>query len=188
LITQLAATGSNGDWMLQLNVDRDGDGVASLDGTACALVVGGAEPFDSALLSGLTRHSERGGAMVALNLGGQNPPEWKAFCRDVLNVQLGDSTPTTGAPILRITSGRQFHPVVHGVAAWTIEGPSAGATACGADALLEGVCGDEKRLIAWTIDGIWRRAFGTLLGTARDIEQPAFLRLVWNAVRWTTPQ
>jgi hypothetical protein len=191
LIAQLAATARGGDWMLQLNVDHGGDEVAALDGSACALVVGGTEPLEPALLSALERHSERGGAIVALNLSGHSSREWDMFCRDVLMVQLDDLTPMScrmsRKPELRIAAGRQFHPVVHGVAAWAIEGSCAEAIACGSDAILEGVSSDQKRLLAWTIDGIWRRAFGTLLGSRHDIEQPAFLRLVWNAVRWTMP-
>jgi hypothetical protein len=184
LIAQLAAFSCDADWLMRLQVDRGRERQGWSDASDCMLIVGGEEPFGTALMAEFESCSERGGAIVALNTGAQTTPGWYAFCRRALGADLEEAVPTSRRLTFRISAGHQFHPVVQGVAAWELDPMRIAVLGSEAESILEGVTDGEKRLLAWTIERGRHRTFSTLLGTLRDFDQPSFIRLVGNALRW----
>jgi hypothetical protein len=172
-------------WSLQTHIDRGPRNDVPLDESDCILILGGSEPFSPTFLAKFENHARRGGAIVAVNVGGPNSPEWREFARKTLAVELENATPAPESMILRIADGRYFHPLVHEVSAWEVESLRGVMLDSQAKPYLEGICGTERQPLAWGVDTGRNRNFATLLGTPSDFQQRSFYRLIWNALQWT---
>jgi hypothetical protein len=134
----------------------------------------------------LESYCRQGGALVALGSASQALPEWPAFAELVLGGW--DAGPGDEQTCLEVepSGAIWYHPLLEGVEPFVATADPRGPVwlASGAEILLWGYGGGLRKPLAWA----WRpragRVFYSLLGAADDFQEPSFLRLLANAVRW----
>ena len=89
---------------------------------------------------------------------------------------------------IKIANGASDHPILRGFKTFKSEGSLYRNTGLATDVtiLLTGSIPEATEPIAWTRVVNGGRVFYTSLGHQKDFEEPSFLRLISNAVLWTT--
>lgn len=124
-----------------------------------------------------------------------NRGAWESFDREVFGGHYENHYGKGGATLARVEEKNAAHPLLTGLAPDLLRFPShlykcrelAPTTTVLLTATLEGEAGGREP-VAWTNEAGQRRAFYTSLGSAEDFEQPAFRRLLLNAVLWSINQ
>ena len=120
---------------------------------------------------------------------------WPEFDRDVFGGRYENHYGKGAATIAHVEENATEHPVLTGIASGELRFTShlyksrdlAPTAAVLLTATLEGQPGVREPL-AWTNEPEKRRAFYTSLGSAEDFANPAFRRLLLNAVLWAVNQ
>lgn len=89
-------------------------------------------------------------------------------------------------PAVRIAPAAALHPTVAGVRPFVAAGDLAVVRTLGAEAVLVGSALDRDEKVAWVCRCGAGRGFCTTLGHPADFRQGSFLRLLANAVAWTS--
>jgi nicotinamidase-related amidase/type 1 glutamine amidotransferase len=133
-------------------------------------------------------------ASHAFSLRGHKPPEgcatWEEFDRDVFGGNYSNHHGTAPAVLVRAAEGTEGHPIMHGVFVAELRGhgslykvsPLAGSTT----PLLIGSIPDQPaEPVLWlNVTKGGGRVVYTSLGHPDDFKQPAFNRLLRNAIQW----
>jgi hypothetical protein len=134
----------------------------------------------------LETYCRQGGALVALGSASQALPDWPAFAEVVLGGW--DEGPGCNPVPLEVESAGEiwYHPLLEGVGPFATCADPRGPVwlARGAEILLWGFGGGLRKPLAWAWHPRGGRVFYSLLGRRDDFQQPSFLRLLANAVRW----
>lgn len=151
----------------------------------CLVLLGRPEPALARRLR-LETHCRQGGALVALGSASQALPDWPAFAEVVLGGW--DAGPGCNPIPLEVepSGAIWYHPLLEGVGPFASWGDPRGPVwlARGAEVLLWGFGGGLRKPLAWAWHPRGGRVFCSLLGRHDDFQQPGFLRLLANAVRW----
>ncbi len=93
-----------------------------------------------------------------------------------------------GTTEIRIVETARDHPILAGVEPFVSPGHLDELPPAAADAtvLLSGTCSEHTEPVAWTRQPAGSRVFRTSLGHPDDFRRESFLRLLANAVRWTS--
>jgi type 1 glutamine amidotransferase len=130
-------------------------------------------------------------ACHAFDVRGKAPAghaEWRSFDPDVLGGHYTNHYPNDMKPVIEQPQNKTAHPILQGVTTpFTSPGSlyKTNPLAASAQVLLVGsIPGQPPEPVAWVNAGSRARVFYTSLGHPGDFDNPAFRRLLKNAVFW----
>ncbi len=171
---------------------KDGlPGLENLDRCDCMLLMTRRMEIEGRTLQRIKSYCRRGGPIVAVRTAGHGLQNWPTMDKEVLggDYQGHYDNETTEVTIV---DGAKDHPVLAGVQPFVSQGTLYKYRHIAADARLLlrgsfGIC-DHSQPVAWTRPHHGGRVFYTSLGHPDDFREPAFLRLLTNAILWATAQ
>ncbi|OHB66015.1 MAG: hypothetical protein A2V70_13255 [Planctomycetes bacterium RBG_13_63_9] len=160
--------------------------LAGLETSDCMLLLWRQTALEGGRLQRIRDYCRLGGAIVGVRSAGCALQDWLSFDKEVFGADyLGHhaNRPTE----VRIVEAVGDHPILLGVEPFTSEGSLQKSRHLAEDAtvLLWGKFAGYGEPVAWTRTYHGGRVFYTSLGHPEDFGQPAFLRLLANALRWT---
>ena len=147
------------------------------------LLAGGSQPGTGRLVQ--IERGYRGGRVIVGHGNSARPEPDAEFFGDDQGDRFGDETVE-----VVVTEPSKDHPVLAGVGLLVTANPPSPApeVRCDATVLLIAGSPGRSRPVAWIRSDHRGRTFHTSLGRAADFHQAAFLRLLANAVAWTSRQ
>ncbi|MFO0964383.1 MAG: ThuA domain-containing protein [Gemmataceae bacterium] len=144
--------------------------------------------IDGEQLDRVKKYCLAGKPIVALRTASHAFQNWLALDKEVLGGNYMNHYPEGPLCKVSIVEKNKDHPILKGVKPFESKGSLYKNTGLAKDVtvLLEGSIPGHTEPIAWTRDYKGGRIFYTSLGHPADFENPGFLRLLANAVRWTT--
>ncbi len=167
---------------------NDLPGLANLAACDCMVLFAQRMTIDGEQLDCIKRYCDRGGPIVAIRTAGCALTNWPAFDRRVLGVATAGNHGRTPKPLVQFYNRSAEHPILDGMTPF----PSGGSLcrvrkiAPDAERLLTGIIPGQREPVAWTRLHRGGRIFSTSLGHPVDFREPTFLRILANAVAWTT--
>ncbi len=139
-------------------------------------------------LEHVKRYCRRGGPIVALRTASHAFQTWLELDKEVLGGDYQGHYGNQFKTEVRIVESAKDHPILKGFAPFVSDGSLYKNPKIAPDCqvLLTGAIPGHREPIAWTRLHRGGRVFYTSLGHPNDFQQPAFLRMVANAVLWTT--
>jgi type 1 glutamine amidotransferase len=139
-------------------------------------------------LDHVKRYCQRGGPIVALRTASHAFQTWLELDREVLGGDYQGHYGNQFKTEVRIVESAKGHPILKGFAPFVSDGSLYKNPRIAPDChvLLTGAIPGHSEPIAWTRLHRGGRVFYTSLGHPHDFQQPGFLRMVANAVLWTT--
>lgn len=140
-----------------------------------------------AWLAAVARFGRHGG-VVGLRAADAELLQSPAKVCDLFGAECRGRIAGPGRPEIQVAPGASHHPIVAGVRPFTAGASLARTRLLAADAvsLLVGELLGVSETVAWVRDRQEGRGFCTTLGHSADFCQPSFLRLLANAVLWTS--
>ncbi len=174
------------DWAFRSDSDEF-PGWEDLERADCLLLFARRKGIHGERLHRLRRFCDRGGALVGIGATNSESPVWSALDHEVFgNLYLGScGKDVTHVKIVEPTRG---HAILDGVEPFLSASPLGKnlLIADRATELLWGSAGSQRHLVAWTRPYRAGRVFYTSLGHPDDFLEDSFLRLLANAVNWTS--
>jgi type 1 glutamine amidotransferase len=164
-------------------------GLHHLDRCDCMLLFTRRMEIEGRSLERIKAYCRRGGPIVAVRTAGHGLQNWPTMDKDVLGGDYQGHYDNRIAGITLVESAKQ-HPVLTGVRPFVAHGTLYKNRCLATDAkvLLTGSFPDHSHPVAWTRPNQSGRVFCTSLGHPDDFQEPDFLRLLTNAIFWTTRQ
>jgi hypothetical protein len=170
--------------------ERAWERAAADDGVApdydCLVLLGWPAANDRQRLKRIELYCRGGGSLVAVRTLGANMPEWPDFAEEVFG---GRQPETRHGRLLEVRRSdvAWHHPALDGLESLIAEGEVYRGPRLSpvATVLLTADDGRGSAPVAWTTRHTGGRVFCTTLGHEDDFREPAFLRLIAHAVRWT---
>ena len=161
----------------------DDDAIENYD---CLVLLGWPAANNRERLKQIELYCRAGGSLVAVRTLGANMPGWPDFAEEVF----GGRQPETQQSRLmevRRSNVAWHHPALDGLDGLIAEGEvyRGPRLSSMATVLLTADDGRGPAPVAWTTRHAGGRVFSTTLGHEDDFREPAFLRLIARAVRWT---
>ena len=167
--------------------EDDLPGLENLDHCDCMILFARRMTVSGRQLDRIKRYCRRGGAIVAIRSASHAFEDYLAMDKEVLG---GDyrGHHGSGAPEVEIVEAGKSHPVLAGVKPFSsgrylYKNPN---LAEDVTVLLTGTVDGHTEPVAWTRIHRGGRVFYTSLGEPEDFRQPSFIRLLINALFWTT--
>jgi hypothetical protein len=172
-------------------VSAEADGMAEracyfAEEVDCLVLLGWPEANDRQRLKQIELYCRGGGPLVAVRTLDARMPAWPDFAEEVFGGRQPAPRRSRLLEVLR-SDVAWHHPVVEGVEILIAEGEVYRGPRLSprATVLLTADDGRGPAPAAWALRRTGSRVFCTTLGHEDDFHEPAFLRLVSNAVRWT---
>jgi putative membrane-bound dehydrogenase-like protein len=139
-------------------------------------------------LERVKKYCQSGKPIVALRTASHAFQNWLALDKEVLGGNYKNHYKDGPVMQVSIVEKNKDHPVLKGVKPFRSVGSLYKNTGLAADntVLLMGTIPDHTEPIAWTRTHNGGRVFYTSLGHPRDFDEPDFVRLLVNALFWTT--
>jgi type 1 glutamine amidotransferase len=163
-------------------------GLENLDQCDAAIFFTRRLKINGEALERVKRYAMSGKPLLGIRTASHGFQNWLDMDREVFGGDYRGHYGNSLKPKLEIVAAAQTHPVLEGVEPFPTAGslyknPQIAADAC---ALLRGSIPDHSEPVAWTREHRGGRVFYTSLGHRDDFQQPGFLRLLVNALAWTT--
>jgi hypothetical protein len=174
-------------WLFARAEDRYA-GLRRLGDCDCLLLWASGMAVRGELLEAVWRYCRSGGAVVSLGVGGRAFRFWPDFEPSVLGARWRGHHLGFRAVRIEPADALDDHPVLGSVPPLEASGglPRFERLSRDVTPLLVGRSHAAAAPVAWTRKTPAGRIFGSTLGHPRDFSQRGFLRLVANAVQWTT--
>jgi type 1 glutamine amidotransferase len=168
--------------------EKDLPGLENLDESDCMLVFTRRLTLPAEQLDRVKRYCDRGGAIVGVRTASHAFQNWLAFDKEVLGGDYKNHYGKTDKVKVEIAPAAKGDPVLAGVRPFASSGSLYKNPKIAADAklLLTGTIPEHTEPIAWTRTHRGGRVFYTSLGDQGDFRNETFLRLLTNAIFWTT--
>ncbi len=168
--------------------DSDLPGLENLESCDVMVLFTRRLTIDGEQLEQVKKYCLGGKPIVGIRTASHAFQKWLAFDKEVLG---GNYQGHFGAGILvnvQLSAAAKGHPILEGVKPFKSAGSLYKNTGLSKDVtvLLNGVIPDKSEPVAWTRPYKGGRIFYTSLGHQKDFEDENFLRLVGNAVFWTS--
>jgi type 1 glutamine amidotransferase len=139
-------------------------------------------------LERVKKYCQAGRPIVALRTASHAFQNWLALDKEVLGGNYQNHYKAGPVARIDLVEGARNHPVLKGVKPFTTVGSLYRNTGLAKDVtlLLTGTIPEHTEPVAWTRLHKGGRVFYTSLGHPKDFEEPSFVRLVVNALYWTT--
>jgi len=139
-------------------------------------------------LERVKRYCARGGPIVAVRTASHAFQNWLALDKEVLGGDYRGHYGDKHKPKVSPVAGSESHAVLRGVKPFVSAGSLYKNPQLAGDVtrLLEGTIPEHTEPVAWVRLHRGGRVFYTSLGHPDDFRQPSFLRLLVNAIFWTT--
>ena len=172
-------------------------GLEALEGSDVAVFYTRRVTIEGEQLEQVKKYCLAGRPLVAVRTASHGFQNWLEFDREVLGGNYQGHEPSSTTPVTYHPVIAQYHPVLDGVgvirSAYTLYKTS--PLAEDAQLLMEGTSkgkgkdggesGGGREPAVWTRTYKGARVLYTAMGGRKDFENPAFLRLLTNAVFWT---
>lgn len=163
-------------------------GLENLDESDCAvfftrrLRIGG-EPLER-----IRRYVQSGKPILGIRTASHGFQNWLAMDKEVFGGDYRGHYGNSLKPQIAIAEAAKGHPILEGVAPFTSGGSLYKNPQIASDAtvLLAGSIPEHTEPVAWVRTNRGARVFYTSLGHVDDFQQPSFLRLLVNALAWST--
>lgn len=158
-----------------------------LDRCDCMVLFARRMEIEGESLERIKAYCHRGGPIVAVRSADHGLQNWPTMDKEVLggDYQGHYDNELAGITLVEAAKG---HPVLAGVRPFLAHGTLYKHRDLATDAkvLLTGSFADHSHPVAWTRPNRGGRVFCTSLGHPEDFDEPDFLRLLTNAIFWTT--
>lgn len=163
-------------------------GLGNLDQCDCALFFTRRLRISGEPLERIQRYCASGKPIIGIRTASHGFQNWLAMDKEVFGGDYGNHYANKLHPKIELAQGAQGHPILEGVTPYVCTGSLYRNSAIAPDTtvLLTGTIPEHTEPVAWTRIYRGGRVFYTSLGHADDFRQPSFLRLVANALAWTT--
>jgi len=144
--------------------------------------------IDGEQLDRVKKYALAGKPIIGIRTASHGFQNWLALDKEVFGGNYMNHYPEGPLCKVSIVEKNKDHPILAGVKPFESKGSLYKNTGLAKDVtiLLEGSIPDHTEPIAWTREYKGGRIFYTSLGHPADFENPSFLRLLANAVQWTT--
>ncbi len=139
-------------------------------------------------LAAVKKYCQSGKPLVAIRTASHGFQNWLAFDRIVLGGNYRNHYPSGPICQVKIVPAAETHPILKGVKPFTSVASLYKNIGIAKDTnlLLTGSIPDHIEPLAWTRMHKRARVFYTSLGHPQDFDNEQFLRLITNAIFWTT--
>ncbi len=166
--------------------DTDLPGLENLDKCDVAVLYTRRLKLEGDQLERLKKYCTSGKPLVAIRTASHAIQTWLDLDKEVLGGNYKNHYKV--GPLTEIKIEAKDHPILKGVAPYKSQASLYRNTGLSKDVnlLLTGSIPEASEPIAWTRSYKGGRIFYTSLGHPKDFEEESFLRLIANAVLWTT--
>jgi type 1 glutamine amidotransferase len=168
--------------------DNDVPGLENLDACDVMVLFTRRLTIEGEQLERVKTYCLSGKPVVALRTASHAFQNWLVLDKEVLGGNYKGHYAEGPLCKVSIVEKNGAHPLLQGVKPFESKGSLYKNTGLASDVtvLLEGAIPDHSEPIAWTREHKGGRIFYTSLGHPADFEEASFLRLLANAVHWTT--
>ena len=168
--------------------DDDLPGLEALDECDCMVLLVRRMTIAGEQLERIKRYCGRGGALVGLRTASHGFQNWLGMDREVFGGDYQEHYRHDQSTEVKIVAAAKDHPVLAGVEPFTSRGSLYINNNLAPDTtvLLTGTTAGHTHPVAWTRPHNGGRVFYTSLGHPDDFTFASFLRLLVNALCWTT--
>jgi type 1 glutamine amidotransferase len=167
--------------------DEDVPGLEALETCDVAVFFTRRLQIDGESLEMVKKYVKSGKPIVGIRTASHGFQKWLEMDKDVFG---GDYKGHFGAGVaeVKLTEKGRDHPILKGVMPFKTNGSLYKNPKVAADVtvLLQGSMGKESEPVAWVREKDGRRVFYTSLGHPDDFKDENFVRLLVNALAWTT--
>ncbi len=171
-----------------MKTEKDLPGLENLDACDCMLLFTRRLTLPAEQLERVKRYCRRGGAIVAVRTASHAFQNWLELDKEVWGGDYQGHYGNKEKPAIKPRPEAKDHPILAGFTPYVSSGSLYKNPKLAADAtvLLSGVIPDHTEPVAWTRLYRGGRVFYTSLGHPDDFRHPSYLRLLVQAVYWTT--
>jgi type 1 glutamine amidotransferase len=171
-----------------MRTESDLPGLENLERCDCMLLFTRRLTISGEPLERVKRYCARGGPIVAVRTASHAFQNWLALDKEVLGGDYQGHYGEKHKPKVSLVAGSESHPVLRGVEPFTSAGSLYKNPKLAGDVtrLMEGRIPEHTEPVAWVRLHRGGRVFYTSLGHPDEFRQPSFLRLLVNAIFWTT--
>jgi type 1 glutamine amidotransferase len=168
--------------------DDDLPGLEALDQCDCAVIFTRRMTIAGEQLERIRRYCGRGGALIGLRTASHGLHNWLAMDKEVFGGDYQNHYQDDQPTAVKIAAAAKDHPVLAGVEPFTSRGTLYINNHLAPDTtvLLTGSIPGHAHPVAWVRLHQGGRVFYTSLGHPDDFTLASFLRLLLNALAWTT--
>jgi type 1 glutamine amidotransferase len=168
--------------------DMDLPGLENLEACDVMVLFTRRLKIDGPQLERVKKYCLAGKPLVGIRTASHAFQNWLDFDKEVLGGNYKNHYPAGPTMSIAIADKARSHPILAGVSPFESPGSLYKNTglAKDCDVLLTGTIPDHTEPIAWTRLYKGGRIFYTSLGAQQDFENENFLRLIANALLWTT--
>ena len=163
-------------------------GLEHLDDCDCMVLFAERMTISGDPLERIQRYCRRGGAVVGLRTASCAFQNWRGLDRELFGGVYQGRYPQRSRPQIEIAETGQPHPVLKGVRPFAANGSLIrhGHLATDATLLLTATIPGHTEPAAWARQHRGGRVFYSSLGHRNDFGEASFVRLLINALLWTT--
>ncbi len=163
-------------------------GIENIQQADCLMLCVGRLPPGRRAFNHIVHYHRGGGPVLGITGAGPASEGWRALQREIFAADCLGRWGDRGKLHVQIAKAAKDHPVLQGVRPFGCCGRLRRHARLAADVnvLLEVAVGGHAEPVAWTRLPSGGRVFYTSLGSADHFRRPGFLRLLANAVFWTT--
>jgi type 1 glutamine amidotransferase len=171
-----------------IRTEEDLPGLENLDTCDCMLVFTRRLRISGEQLDRVKRYCQSGRPIVGVRTASHAFQNWLAFDKEVLGGDYQGHYGNERKPEIRVVARSKSHPILEGFEPYVSHGSLYKNPKLAPDVttLLTGTIPDHTEPVAWVRTHRGGRVFYTSLGHPDDFRQPGFLRLLADALFWTT--
>jgi type 1 glutamine amidotransferase len=168
--------------------DSDVAGLEHLDSCDVLVLFARRLTIDGEQLQRVKKYCTSGKPLVGIRTASHAFQKWLDLDKEVLGGNYQNHYPDGPETVITVAGKAKDHPILAGVKPFRSKGSLYRNTGLAKDVtvLLNGAIPDHTEPIAWTRSYKGGRVFYTSLGHQKDFENESFLRLIANAIYWTT--
>ena len=168
--------------------EKDLPGLENLEHCDCMVLFTRRLTLPEDQLERVKRYCQRGGPVIGLRTASHAFQNWLALDKEVWGGDYQGHYGNKDKPAIKVRPEAKDHPILARFEPFVSSGSLYKNPQLASDTtvLLTGTIPGHTEPVAWTRFNRGGRVFYTSLGHPDDFQQPAFLRLLTNALSWTT--